>query len=165
MKAKTKPYVWLLTSAAVLIMTSSVMAEEEVVEPEIAICEFPVSEPIADDKIADDDVVIDDKVVDQEVLVDQEDAVVGDDEVIHCWDLDWVKRDHEGEETNPEILYVALNGPTENPTGGSTQPLAPQSADEQSAVTTLKKNSISANIRRVAAKPSAVKTNGRVFIR
>lgn len=165
MKSKTKQYAWLLTGVTALMMTSSVMADEEVVEPQIAICDIAVSEPIADDKSADDDMVMDDKALDQDVVIDQDDSVVDDDEVMHCWDLDWVKRDNDGEVTNPEILYMTSNGPTENPTSGEVQPSAPQSADEQSAMTAVKKNSISANIRRVAAKPSAVKTNGRVFIR
>ncbi len=140
-----------------LLSFSPVIFAEEVAAPEIAICQVA----------PDDDVVIDDKTVvtDDEVVIDKEsDSEVTDEdgEVTTCWDPDWVKRG-DGDEV---IYYMTGGGPGVEPNRSNASDTAPVEADKDAAVTTRAEKSPKVNtVQRNTAKPNAVKSNGRVFLR
>lgn len=170
MKSKTTQYTKVLIGAAALMISSSALAEEAVIEPQIVICPPPPHGiDIADEDVTDDVATVeelaDEKISDEdvEVVVDDKEVVKDDEVLIACWDFDWSKR--ENDDDAQVYLYMATDGPAAEATGGIAQNSAPQAADETSAVTKVEKNTVSANIRRVANKPTAVKSNGRVFLR
>lgn len=191
MKLKTTTYSRLLFGAALIAMTSPVISEEVTVEPEVAICDFipgiifeeePVDLQVEGEVVVDEidggDVSEEDTTVDEEVVVDTEvtddtvkDVEISeeDGEVFHCWLPSWVQRDGgDGENPDMNVFLMSSSGPAtqEGITATAVTLSAAQVADEQSAVTTsILKSDVSTNISAVAAKPTAVKSNGRVFLR
>lgn len=156
---------------AALMMTSTVMAEEEVIEPQIAICEIFPLPVVVDETVTEDNVTVVEEFTEGEVseeggevVIDAPEVITGDDVVFTCWNLDWVKREND-DVSPPEYLAVTTSGPMAESSGAEAQPTAPQTADEQSAVTQVEKNTVSSQISRVASKPTAVKSDGRVFLR
>lgn len=157
-----------LLTGALLAFSPAVMAEEGQ-EPDIAICDgFVDTGIVVNDDIVDDEVTIDeDAVVDEEVVVDDSEVTDSDEkpEIVICWDQDWVKRG-DGDETDPNIYYMFSNGPSQegNITGASSVE-AVDSANEAVVESKTQKQTPVAKVQRAAAKPTAVKANGRVFLR
>jgi hypothetical protein len=174
MKSKTTQYARILIGGAALMIASPAIAEETLVTPEITIS---VEGEITDEDISVDEEVVDVEITDEETGSDEGEEIVINEEIIDdaeitdehdiviTWDPDWVKRnnDTDGSE-NPEYLYMTAGGPALESQGQSTS-TGPQAADEKSAVTMVDAKSVTTNISRAAAKPTAVKTNGRVFLR
>lgn len=171
MKAKTKQYAKLLIGGAALMMTSAATAEEEVIEPQIAICDFfPIPE-VVDETVSEENVTVVEEFTEgevsekcDEVVIDAPEVITDEGVVFTCWNVDWVKREND-DATPPEYLAMTASGPMTESSGAAAQPSAPQTADEQSAVTQVEKNTVSSQISRVASKPTAVKSDGRVFLR
>jgi hypothetical protein len=171
MKAKTKQYAKLLIGGAALMMTSAATAEEEVIEPQIAICDFfPIPE-VVDETVSEENVTVVEEFTEgevsekcDEVVIDAPEVITDEGVVFTCWNVDWVKREND-DVTPPEYLAMTASGPMTESSGAAAQPSAPQTADEQSAVTQVEKNTVSSQISRVASKPTAVKSDGRVFLR
>lgn len=171
MKAKAKQYAKLLIGGTALMMTSAATAEEEVIEPQIAICEFCPLPEVVDETVTEDNVTVVEEFTEgevskegDEVTVDAPEVITDDGVVFTCWNVDWVKREND-DVTPPEYLAMTTSGPMTESAGVTAQPSAPQTADEQSAVTPVEKNTVSSQISRVASKPTAVKSDGRVFLR
>jgi hypothetical protein len=171
MKAKTKQYAKLLIGGAALMMTSAAMAEEEVIEPQIAICDFFPLPEVVDETVSEENVTVVEEFTEgevsekcDEVVIDAPEVITDEGVVFTCWNVDWVKREND-DVTPPEYLAMTASGPMTESSGAAAQPSAPQTADEQSAVTQVEKNTVSSQISRVASKPTAVKSDGRVFLR
>lgn len=182
MKSKTTQYARILIGGAALMIASTAVADENIVIPEVIVSgvfhgteseesvttveEISDNDEFVDAEITNEEagsdegeeIVINEEIVDDEELTDEHGILVG-------WDPDWVKRNNntDGSE-NPEYLYMTAGGPALESQGQNTSN-GPQAADEKSAVTMVDAKSITANISRAAAKPTAVKTNGRVFLR
>lgn len=182
MKPITTQYARILIGGAALMIVSTAFAEETVVKPEIIVCEgFHGIEP-AEGEITDEVINIDDEVTDveitdeeagsdegEEVVINEEiidDAEITDEhDIVICWDPDWVKRTNDSDDSvNPEYLYMTAGGPVLG-SQGSAASTGPDAADEKSAVTMVEAKSVTAKISRAASKPTAVKANGRVFLR
>ncbi|TAE91916.1 MAG: hypothetical protein EAZ81_04575 [Verrucomicrobia bacterium] len=171
MKAKTKQYAKLLIGGAALMMTSAATAEEEVIEPQIAICDFFPLPEVVDETVSEENVTVVEEFTEgevsekcDEVVIDAPEVITDEGVVFTCWNVDWVKREND-DVTPPEYLAMTASGPMTESSGAAAQPSAPQTADEQSAVTQVEKNTVSSQISRVASKPTAVKSDGRVFLR
>lgn len=159
--------------SAALMMTSAAMAQEEVIEPQIGSCEVYYPLPVVVDEIVtEDNVTVVEEFTEREVSEDGGDVVVDapevstdDDVVFICRTFDLVKREND-DVSSPEYLAVTTSGPTMAESSGTeAQPSAPQAADEQSTMTQVEKKTVSSQISRVACKPTAVKSDGRVFLR
>lgn len=180
MKPKTTQYARILIGGAALMIASTAFADESIVKPEVIICfeGFQGIEPaegeITDEEISVDEEIVDVEITDEETGSDEGEEIVINEEIIDhaeitdetdiviTWDPDWVKRNNDSE--NPEYLYMTAGGPALESQGQSTS-TGPQAADEKSAVTMVDAKSVTTNISRAAAKPTAVKANGRVFLR
>jgi len=170
MKTKTPWYIKTILSSAALLIAPMALAEEQA-EPEIAICEGFVDTEIVindveDGEIVETEVIEDGEIiVDEEVVVDEKETTDSDleEEVITIdWSVDWVKRGDE----NPEIFYMSANGgaPLEN-AANNTEEVADQAVDKQAVVNKAGEKPAATNMRRIASQPTAVKANGRVFLR
>jgi len=170
MKTKTPWYIKTILSSAALLIAPMALAEEQT-EPEIAICEGFVDTGIVindveDGEIVETEVIEDGEIIeDEEVVVDEKESTEPEEEcgtVTFDWPIDWVKRGGE----NPEIFYMSANGgaPVEN-AATNTQEVADQAVDKQAVVNKAGQKPAVTNVRRVASQPTAVKANGRVFLR
>lgn len=166
-----------LLTGALLALTPAIMAEEAQVEPQIVICDGFIDTGIVfNDEVSDDEVTIDDEVIaddggkadDEEVIVDDGEVVDSDEDpqIVICWDHDWVKRG-DGDETDPNIYYMFSNGPAAENTSSDAAGTATSVNAENEAIVPSKaeKQTPVANVQRAAVKPTAVKANGRVFLR
>lgn len=169
MKTKTTWYIKTILSSAALLLVPTAFAEEQA-EPEIAICEgFVDTEIVIDDaedgQNVDAEVIEDGELIeDEEVVVDEKETTDPDDcgTITIDWPTDWIKRDGE----NPEIFYMSANGgaPEEN-AANSTKEVTDQAIDKQAVVNKAGEKPAVTNVRRIASQPTAVKANGRVFLR
>jgi hypothetical protein len=207
MKSKTTQYTRILIGGAALMIASTAVADENIIIPEVMVCEVSHGIESEEGAITDEEINIDNEVVDTEITGeeagnDEGEEIVDDKELtddlvsILTWYPDWSKRDNDADVSenpdkeltddlvsilpwypdwskhdndadvseNPEYHYMAAGGPALESQGQNTS-TGPQAADEKSAVTMVDAKSITANISRAAAKPTAVKTNGRVFLR
>lgn len=184
-----------LSGAVLMMTSAATAQEQVTVEPEIAICEMIPTIDFIDTELVETEVSIEDEVaIDEEIVIDEEvtdeiEIEVGEPEVsvgegtekepqiITCWEPGWLYRT--GGEGEFHIALQSVGTPSTNAGGSVTENVAfqssapiigvannaPQAADEASAVTTVLKNTVSTNITRVASKPTAVKSKGRVFLR
>lgn len=170
MKTKTPWYIKTILSSAAILIAPMALAEEQA-EPEIAICEGFVDTGIVindveDGEIVETEVIEDGEIIeDEEVVVDEKETTDSDleEEVITIdWSVDWVKRGDE----NPEIFYMSANGgaPLEN-AANNTEEVADQAVDKQAVVNKAGEKPAVTNMCRIASQPTAVKANGRVFLR
>lgn len=176
MKSKTTQYTRILIGGAALMIASTAVADENIIIPEVMVCEVSHGIESEEGAITDEEINIDNEVVETEITGeeagnDEGEEIVDDKELtdelvsILPWYPDWSKRDNDADVSeNPEYHYMAAGGPALESQGQNTS-TGPQAADEKSAVTMVDAKSITANISRAAAKPTAVKTNGRVFLR
>jgi hypothetical protein len=137
----------------------------EVAEPEIIICPGVINIDGVELKGDDEVEIIDEETTtDEEVVIDKEidgEVTVDDGEVIGL-NPDWVKRGEGGE----EIYYMTGGGPSVEPNRNNASDTARVEADKDAAVTTRAEKSPKVNtVQRNSAKPNAVKSNGRVFLR
>ena len=168
MKRNTRILSSALCGGLLLSISPSIFAEE-VAAPEITICEVAPDTEIADG----DDVVIDDEttivddetttVTDEDIVKDDDNGSGDNDEIVITWDPDWVKRGDGGE----EIYYMSANGgPSAEPDRSNASEAAPVEADKDATVTARTEKAPKVNtVQRNSAKPNAVKSNGRVFLR
>ena len=155
-------------SSGLLLSFSPAIFAEEVASPEVTICEVAPDEETVDsvDIVIDDEVEIIDEetTTDEEVVVDKEnDRDDSDDGEVITWDPDWVKRGDGGE----EVYYMSANGgPIAEPNRNNASDTAPVEADKDTTVTARAEKAPKVNtVQRSTAKPTAVKSNGRVFLR
>jgi hypothetical protein len=179
----------LMTSVA---FAEDAMVEPEIaicdfhVAPEPFDGEVSEKETPMDDVVSfEDEVIVDEEkevIIDEEVVVDEDvelstgeiptDIVEVEPEMITCWDKEMLYRNNVMVEGNVVMQNVGSSGSASDvpifvyqATGSGNASSAPQAADEVSALATVLKSSVSTNIHRVATTATAVKSNGRVFLR
>lgn len=166
MKLNKRILSYTLYSGLLLSSNLATFAEDDAA-PEVVIHEVDLGTEVidGDETKIDDETTVDDETTNTDEVADVDGdvqdvdgEVTDDDTVVVVWDQDWVKRGEGGE----EIYYMSANGLG----GEQASSNADQVESDKDAVVVIsaekapKVNTVQQNY----VKPSAVKSNGRVFL-